>query len=60
LVSDSIIKIADFGWSNLKDDFRNTYCGTLDYCSPEMILGIGHDEKLDLWSIGILAYELLH
>jgi serine/threonine protein kinase len=24
-----------------------------------MILGTGHDEKLDLWSLGVLIYELL-
>jgi len=28
--------------------------------SPEMILGTGHNEKLDVWSLGILTYELIH
>lgn len=54
------IKMADFGWSNLEDDFRNTYCGTPDYLSPEMIKGTGHNEKLDIWTVGILMFELLH
>ena len=54
------IKMADFGWSNLEDDFRNTYCGTPDYLSPEMIRGTGHNEKLDIWTVGILMFELLH
>lgn len=25
-----------------------------------MILKIGHDEKVDIWAIGIILYELLH
>lgn len=25
-----------------------------------MILGVGHNEKLDVWSMGILFYEMLH
>ncbi len=54
------LKIADFGWSNRNDAFRNTFCGTPDYLSPEMIKGTGHDEKLDIWTLGILMYELLH
>lgn len=34
-------------------------CGTLDYLPPEMIEGRTHNEKVDLWCIGILCYELL-
>lgn len=34
-------------------------CGTLDYLPPEMIEGKAHDEKVDLWCIGILCYEFL-
>ncbi len=34
-------------------------CGTLDYLPPEMIEGKTHDEKVDLWSLGVLCYEFL-
>jgi serine/threonine protein kinase len=34
-------------------------CGTLDYLPPEMIEGEYHDEKVDLWSLGVLCYECL-
>lgn len=34
-------------------------CGTLDYLPPEMIEGRTHNEKVDLWCIGVLCYELL-
>lgn len=34
-------------------------CGTLDYLPPEMIEGRTYNEKVDLWCIGVLCYELL-
>lgn len=54
------IKIADFGWSHfLEAEKRSTYCGTLDYLAPEMIeKGHQHDQRVDIWSIGVLIYEL--
>ncbi|XP_065828351.1 aurora kinase C-like [Oscarella lobularis] len=54
------LKIADFGWSvHSPSSRRETLCGTLDYLPPEMIEGRTHDEKVDLWSVGVLCYELL-
>ncbi|XP_043944922.1 aurora kinase A-B-like [Protopterus annectens] len=54
------LKIADFGWSvHAPSSRRTTLCGTLDYLPPEMIEGRMHDEKVDLWSIGVLCYEFL-
>ena len=38
---------------------RMTLCGTLDYLPPEMIEGKVHDEKVDLWTVGVLCYEFL-
>lgn len=35
-------------------------CGTLDYLPPEMLNGSNyHNEKVDLWSLGVLTYEFL-
>nr|XP_018914361.1 PREDICTED: probable serine/threonine-protein kinase dyrk2 [Bemisia tabaci] len=54
------LKIADFGWSvHTPSSKRNTLCGTLDYLPPEMILGLEHDEKVDIWSLGVLCFECL-
>lgn len=53
------IKISDFGWSAIQDNkLRNTYCGTIDYMAPEIVKNSPHDEKVDLWSVGVLLYEL--
>ncbi|XP_012370374.2 aurora kinase A-like [Octodon degus] len=54
------LKIADFGWSvHTPSSWRTSLCGTLDYLPPEMIEGWVHDEKVDLWSLGVLCYEFL-
>ncbi|XP_023150231.2 aurora kinase A [Amphiprion ocellaris] len=54
------LKIADFGWSvHTPSSRRSTLCGTLDYLPPEMIEGKTHDEKVDLWSLGVLCFEFL-
>ncbi|XP_055478137.1 aurora kinase C isoform X3 [Psammomys obesus] len=54
------VKIADFGWSVHTPSLRRkTMCGTLDYLPPEMIEARTYDEKVDLWCIGVLCYELL-
>ncbi|XP_052863873.1 aurora kinase C-like [Anopheles cruzii] len=54
------LKIADFGWSvHEPTSSRTTLCGTLDYLSPEMVQGQPHTKTVDLWSLGVLAYELV-
>jgi len=54
------LKIADFGWSvHTPSSQRETLCGTLDYLPPEMVENKSHDEKVDLWSLGVLLYEFL-
>ncbi|KAI5289903.1 spindle assembly checkpoint kinase [Ascosphaera aggregata] len=58
------IKISDFGWSvHAPNNRRKTMCGTLDYLPPEMLKSGSRDnfynEKIDLWSLGVLTYEFL-
>lgn len=63
LVSENqTVKICDFGWcvEEDADEQRNTFCGTLEYMAPEMINNQPHNHKIDVWSLGILLYELCH
>ena len=30
----------------------------MDYISPEMFERLGHDYRADIWSVGVLCYEL--
>ena len=57
---EEVLKICDFGWSAQSNEKRVTFCGTLDYMSPEMINSEPHTPKLDIWSMGVLLYEMLH
>jgi len=51
--------LCDFGWASVVNSHRNTYCGTLDYASPEVLERKDYGLSVDVWSIGILAYEML-
>jgi len=61
LMAGDQIKLIDFGWSNFIVDNkkRETLAGTPAYLPPEMIDGIPHDQRLDLWNVGVLTFELL-
>lgn len=60
---DGYILLADFGLAKIKqgDDGvePNSFCGTPEYISPEMIIGSGHDHTLDWWALGVLIYEMI-
>ncbi|KAF2468256.1 uncharacterized protein BDR25DRAFT_266039 [Lindgomyces ingoldianus] len=67
LDKDMNVKVGDFGLAALlvsQNDFgairRTTMCGTPNYLAPEVLekTGKGHDEKVDLWAIGIMMYTL--
>ncbi|XP_014281934.1 aurora kinase C [Halyomorpha halys] len=54
------LKIADFGWAvHSPNSRRATICGTLDYLPPEMVKNTNHDYTVDLWSTGVLCFELI-
>lgn len=55
------IKIIDFGLAKYlqPDEQAMTFCGTVEYFAPEVILGTGHDKMVDWWAVGILIFEML-
>lgn len=62
LISDrGNVKIADFGWAGVKeqiDSLKSTMCGTWDYMAPEIMQNKPYNEKVDVWALGVLLYEL--
>ena len=55
------VKLCDFGWCvEISSKQRSTYCGTTEYMAPEIITSNNYDKSIDIWSLGILLYELIH
>lgn len=56
------IKICDFGWACYMNDssYSSSIAGTYCYMPPEALKSEKQDEKSDMWSLGILLYELTY
>jgi serine/threonine protein kinase len=58
---DLSIRIADLGFAQKfeKDKSMNLVLGTPLYMSPELIRRQQYNEKVDVWSLGVIVYQLL-
>ena len=59
---DGHIKLADFGLSKVMENKNmktNSFCGSPEYMSPEMLLGNGHSYSVDYYSLGAILFEML-
>ncbi|MBD2576617.1 serine/threonine-protein kinase [Oscillatoria sp. FACHB-1406] len=57
-----LVKILDFGIAKLieaNQEQTHSFMGTLAYCSPEQIEGKELDNRSDIYSLGIMMYEML-
>ena len=61
LIGDNgVLKLCDFGWAKeITVNNRSTFCGTIEYMAPEIVGSEKYDFGVDVWSLGILLYELL-
>jgi eukaryotic-like serine/threonine-protein kinase len=63
ITRDGVVKLTDLGLARAFADAKNTRAGaitgTVQYLSPEQIRGEPADPRSDLYSLGIVAYELL-
>ena len=60
---ENTVKIADFGVARVTEGTRMTttgaVIGTPEYMSPEQTEGLGVDERSDIYSLGVVFYEML-
>ena len=58
---DGHIKLADFGLSKIQKagNLNETYCGSAEYMSPEMLNGDHYSYGIDYYSLGAVLYEMV-
>lgn len=59
---DGHVRLADFGLSKqvpIKGGLNQTYCGSAEYMSPEMLRGDPYSYGIDFYSLGSVLYEMV-
>ena len=57
----SQIKITDFGLAKLgAPSMHDTMCGSPYYMAPEILNELKYDQSADVWSLGVVLYEMVH
>ena len=61
MTKDENIKIGDLGVAkqlDAREDLTRTRIGTPYYLSPEIVNKKSYNHKTDIWSLGVILYEL--
>jgi hypothetical protein len=59
------VKLLDFGVASATGgeigdgDAKISFCGKVSYSAPEYLLGRGQDARIDLFSVGVVLWEML-
>ncbi len=63
VTEEGLVKILDFGIAKLIGESRSTQdnlqIGTIAHISPEQIRGERLDHRTDIWSLGVVIYEMI-
>jgi len=69
LRNDGVVKVLDFGLAKLTQPAATpatkpltrpgTVVGTLQYLAPEQVYGLGVDTRTDLYSLGVILFEMI-
>lgn len=61
LTKDFKVKLADFGFAKFVEDqnFLESYCGTPITMAVEILKREPYTEKCDIWSLGIIIYQMI-
>ena len=60
LRSDGKVSLMDFGLARLKDELAaSSFSGTPRYLSPEQVHALTQDQRSDIYSLGLVFYELI-
>ncbi len=60
-MKDGVLKIGDFGFAKNSDldSLMSTIVGSPAYMAPQILLKHKYTYKCDIWSLGIMAYEMI-
>lgn len=59
---DNTLKLSDFGFAKIfngEENMTKTICGSPIYMAPEIIKYNSYSNKSDLWSLGVILYEII-
>eukprot|EP01017_Pseudomicrothorax_dubius_P050689 TRINITY_DN963_c0_g1_i15.p1 TRINITY_DN963_c0_g1~~TRINITY_DN963_c0_g1_i15.p1 ORF type:complete len:581 (+),score=153.06 TRINITY_DN963_c0_g1_i15:75-1817(+) len=62
LIHKGVVKVADFGFSKMNEgqSLMTSLVGSPLYTAPQILLGMRYSDKCDIWSIGVMMFEMIY